>query len=400
MKNFDLKYLCTTIGNLSGIPIRLYENENLILFHSTMNLPIDPMNQYFQDIMNIKNHVGYFITKSFYYYGIVNSDNIKIIIGPTRQFTAEDKELKELAFRLDVPQDDMDDFINGMKSIIPMPLESVIQTLCAMNHITNGEQLSIKDICLYDTSKDQFEKMKLMSGQLDSVENSKNQEKHSKHNSLYVEENIAYIVRSGDLAALDELVKSSPTLRSGKVAKDSLRQSKNIFIVTATLVSRAAIRGGLDAEEALSLSDNYIQHCELLDDVVAITSLQYVMIRDYTEKVQRIRLGKSPSKLVTDVANYVQHHISEPISTEDMAKDLFLSRSRLSTKFKEQSGETLTDFILKEKVAESKRLLRYSEKTVPAISLYLGFSSQSHFSRVFKKYTGITPKEYQDKHKL
>ena len=61
-------------------------------------------------------------------------------------------------------------------------------------------------------------------------------------------------------------------------------------------------------------------------------------------------------------------------------------------------GETLTDFILKEKTEEAKRLLRYTDKTATMIGSYLGFSSQSHFSRVFRKYTGQTPAEYRKKY--
>ena len=70
----------------------------------------------------------------------------------------------------------------------------------------------------------------------------------------------------------------------------------------------------------------------------------------------------------------------------------------LSRRFKEETGETLTDFVLKEKTEEAKRLLRYSDKPLTAIGAYLGFSSASHFSRVFKAYVGTTPREYREKH--
>ena len=51
--------------------------------------------------------------------------------------------------------------------------------------------------------------------------------------------------------------------------------------------------------------------------------------------------------------------------------------------------------ILKEKTEEAKRLLRYSDKPVTAIGSYLGFSSPSHFSRVFRSYVRMTPSEYR-----
>ena len=52
----------------------------------------------------------------------------------------------------------------------------------------------------------------------------------------------------------------------------------------------------------------------------------------------------------------------------------------------------------KDVMEEAKRLLRYTDKSLSAISSYLGFSSQSHFTRAFKKFAGITPGEYRQKH--
>lgn len=383
------------MGNLTGVPIRLYEKGELTFSLSVSSLPRDPICVYADDIMKIGEHVGYYVTKRFFYYGIVNSGDTKIVIGPTRQMVPEEQELKELAFEMNLPGDDLEEFVTGMRSIIPMPLESILQTLCALNHVVNGEELTLKDIYLHDGISDIGTGMQIQGG----VEYAKSVEENAMHNSYFVEEAIMHIVRTGDVPALEEYMKTIPSFRIGKLANDQIRQSKNVFIVTVTLVSRAAIRGGLDVEEALTLSDRYIKLCEDMSDAGDISSLLYTAIREYTEMVQRLHVGNVQTKLVKDVANYVRHHISETVSTDRMAKSLYLSRSRLSTKFKEQTGETLTDYILKEKVLEAKRLLRYTDKPITAISSYLGFSSQSHFSRVFKKYAGVTPKEYMEKHR-
>lgn len=182
------------------------------------------------------------------------------------------------------------------------------------------------------------------------------------------------------------------------MASDQLRQVKNTFVVTATLASRAAIRGGMDAEDALSLSDAFIQKCELLSDLDRITNLQYHMILNFTEQVKRLRHGIHSSELAIQVSNYIRHHISEAITAEAIAKHLYLSRPYLSARFKSETGMSLTDFILKEKTEEAKRLLCYTDKTCMNISYYLGFSSQSHFSRVFKRYSGYSPGEYREKY--
>ena len=127
-------------------------------------------------------------------------------------------------------------------------------------------------------------------------------------------------------------------------------------------------------------------------------NLQYRMILDYTERVERLHLGSEPSKLLSDVSNYIQHHISEVIRIEDIASSVFMSRGYLSRRFHAETGETLSSFILRQKTEEAKRLLRYTEKPLTAIGSYLSFSSPSHFSRVFRSCTGMTPREYREKH--
>lgn len=400
MNNLDYHYLCTVIGNLAGIPIRLYKDDQQVFYHSIVNLPKDPLTAFLQNILSIKTHVGYFITPYFHYYGIVSDGEYKIIIGPSIQTKNNEQSLKELAFKCDVPPDDTEDFIVGMKSIVPMPLNSILQILCTMNYVMNGEKLNLSDIIIYDAEQEDL-KIKIEKERANFNFNSETdafQEQKDIHNTLALEQTIVNFVRRGDTASLKAWIADAPAIRGGVLAADQLRQFKNTFIVTATLVSRAAIRGGMDVNDALSLSDAYIQKCELMNNIERVTNLQYHMVFDYAERVEKLHYGRQPSKLVQSVANYIQHHLSEPISTEDIAKALFLSRSRLSVKFKEETGENLVDFILKEKIEEGKRLLSYTDKPAVAISAYLGFSSQSHFARVFKKFTGTLPNEYRKLH--
>ncbi len=398
MKNIDYSYLGSLLGNLSGVPIRVFRGENQIFYCSIVKLPKDPLGPYLKSVLSTKKHIDYYITPAFDYYGIVSSGPIKIIIGPTRQSPLSDQEIREQAFELDVEAEDLEEFKLGIKSIVPMPFVSVLQILCAINYVLNHEKLTLEDVTIAESAQ------KVMQSDLETQKANKSidgdpfSEEHELHNTIFIERTIANIVRKGDTAALRQWASSAPAVRAGVLAKDQLRQIKNTFIVTATIVSRAAIRGGMDVDEALSLSDSYIQKCEFFTSVESIMNLQFRMVSDYTEKVERLRNSGCASKFTIEVSNYVQKHISEPIDIKALSKAMYLSRSRFSTKFKEQTGMSPIDFITREKIEEAKRLIKYTDKPLSSIGDYLGFSSQSHFSRTFKKHTGLSPNEYRLKY--
>ena len=224
----DLPYLCTTIGNLSGVPVRIFEGENLTFYYSQVYLPRDPMAVYRDQVFAVKAHVGYITTPHFHYYGIVNSGQTKIVIGPTRQITETDQELRELAFRADVTADDTEDFITGMKSIVRMPFESILQMLCTMNHVMNGETLSLKDITIYDADQ---EKLLADQGRQQAAQKLaiKADEVQSLHNTLSQEQALLRMVRKGDTAALKEWVSRAPAIRGGVGKGAAPAEEKHLY---------------------------------------------------------------------------------------------------------------------------------------------------------------------------
>ncbi len=60
MKNLDIFYLCTVIGNLSGIPVRIFEGKEQVFYYSVVQLPKDPMSVYCSQILEIQENISYF----------------------------------------------------------------------------------------------------------------------------------------------------------------------------------------------------------------------------------------------------------------------------------------------------------------------------------------------------
>lgn len=392
----DLEYLCTVIGNMAGVPVRIYTNKQLTFYHSFVRLAKDPVLLWEQTLLEIEEPVGYYITSDFDYYGVSHHENRSIIIGPARQTPPSEQYLRRLAFDLDVDPDDMSEFLSSMKVIIHMPLESILQILCTIHYVITGEKLGLNDLSIIDSAQEAMSK-ELLDTQAAHLLDNTPIDIGSTHNTYKIEQQLLDIVRRGDSTRLKEWVHTAPAVRPGKIAGDMLRQMRNTFIVSTTLVSRAAIHGGMDLEDALRLSDSYIQKCERLNTFEQITNLQYHMVRQYTQAVEDLRNRQNPSELAKNVSSYIHHHLSEAIKTEDIAASLFLSRTHLSTRFKAETGMNLNEYIHHIKISEAKYLLAHTDKNLSHISNYLGYSSQSHFTRMFKKLVGISPMEYREK---
>lgn len=93
------------------------------------------------------------------------------------------------------------------------------------------------------------------------------------------------------------------------------------------------------------------------------------------------------------VMDYIQEHISEELSLEILAKQMYVSKYYLSHRFKEVMGFPLRIYIIQRRLSHAKRLLRQGY-SVTAAGSKSGFNSSAHFIRTFAKFMGISPKQY------
>lgn len=98
---------------------------------------------------------------------------------------------------------------------------------------------------------------------------------------------------------------------------------------------------------------------------------------------------------VNEVIEYIDEEVMSPLSVEGLAKRFNVSTSHLSRIFREYSGITLVEYINIKKVEESQYYLRFSDRKISDISDYFHFCNQSYFTRIFKKYTGLTPRKFK-----
>jgi AraC-like DNA-binding protein len=235
-----------------------------------------------------------------------------------------------------------------------------------------------------------------------------NQENGIFHNPYDEEQREFGAIERGDVEQLRKSIEEDYTGKVGTLARDPLRNAKNLAIVVITLASRAAMRGGLEPEIAYSLSDSYIQKVEDFHTVDGLERLmrgaeyQYArMVGEVCERrkelPERTRNGRGNPK-VDECRGYIVSHLHDKLTVSGIAGKLKMNANYLSELFTAQEGISIPDFIANERIRVARDLLVYSDYSCGDIAEYLCFSSQSYFGHRFKDMTGMTPKSYRDKY--
>lgn len=101
--------------------------------------------------------------------------------------------------------------------------------------------------------------------------------------------------------------------------------------------------------------------------------------------------------LLAEILAYMNKHITEPLTIEEICHEFYISRSSLQALFKTHLNTSPKNYLLNIKLQKSKELIRQDQYTISEIAYMLGFSSIHYFSRLFKKYFNTTPSAYSRK---
>ena len=103
-----------------------------------------------------------------------------------------------------------------------------------------------------------------------------------------------------------------------------------------------------------------------------------------------------PGNPIADqVVRYVEEHLAEEISNEILSSVFRYSQNYLGQLFKKEKGVTISEYVTRRRVEEAKRFLREEYLTVSEVAYRVGFNDNHYFCTVFKKLTGVTPREYR-----
>jgi AraC-like DNA-binding protein len=100
-------------------------------------------------------------------------------------------------------------------------------------------------------------------------------------------------------------------------------------------------------------------------------------------------------RVVNEAISYVERNLHNRICQAEIAERCGMSSSQFSRAFKEGHGTTFQEYVLQRRVNQAVRLLRNPAASITDICYTVGFNDQSHFTRMFRRYVGVSPSSYR-----
>lgn len=335
-------------------------------------------------IYSDETSLHYMIVKHFH-----QNMTILIVIGPFLYEFPSENFIEDYLLRKNIPLKDKHILSNYYSSVkllesayvigLGKVLATLIKNPCENPNIQHMKVNSIVPLEYVD-----YEELEETSNAIDF--------RYTKQNQLF------HFVENGQteeaLAALSEI-----KLDLEGRAKTPLRALKNLVLVLNTTLRLAAEKGGVSPYQIHIKSSRFAIIIEDLNNIQSLLELQKKMVISYCKLVNRTNT-RGLSKPIMDAVHYIENHLDQKISLLDISQYASINDSHLSRQFKKETGKTVTEYINDKKIHRAIYYLENTKYSITEISVMCGFENHNYFSKIFKKKTGFTPREYQKNNPL
>lgn len=221
------------------------------------------------------------------------------------------------------------------------------------------------------------------------------------HYPYELEKKLYTAMLEGDLEGIQEVSREYSAFPISVLCEGNpIRSLKNMMICNCALITRVMIQAGLEQAYAYFLSDLYINKIERLGERESLIYLNNVMIVDFMSAIKHSVISRRhvSSSLVRGAVDFIEEHLYDDVSLELAAAALHTNSSYLSRLFKQELGVSFTEYTHRSRMKKAEQLLMLTDLSIVVIAGDLGYSSQSHFTRTFKRICGLTPRQYKLQH--
>ncbi len=225
--------------------------------------------------------------------------------------------------------------------------------------------------------------------------------KSQAHNSireLYLRDEPAMFsaIRAGDRPQAREIL-NRILVAIHHYAGDRMALVKSFFLELVVTMVRTAVDVGVGPEDLLGSNWTTMTRLAQIDSEEDLAAWLTETLERMMDAIEHHRRQDVSVQLMDAIA-YMERHCCEPIGRDDAAAAAHLSPSYFSQLLRRESGVTFTDLLSRMRVDRAAERVAGGNEPLSTIALDCGFSDQSYFTKVFRRYRGVTPKEYRKRH--
>ncbi|PQD96743.1 AraC family transcriptional regulator [Pradoshia eiseniae] len=399
----DLNKICQIVFSISKIDVRYINEEDTALIQKVkQNIPAVLQN-FEDDFRQINDYLKRHPTNSFYYY--INCFRQQYIAVGIWNQTTYNGFIMAGPFLSSVPGTD---FLSSIisENKIPISEQTALQEFYeSLSVVHNSASNSIGEL-LVNLCSNIFIEAKLItsdpppsSQSKESIKTLIDENKHIIETVYRQEQEFMQAIMTGDKEKIQNIkVNIHDTYLENRVPESPIRASKNLILVVNTLCRVAAKYGGVHPVYIHEISDKYAILIERAPNMPHLNKVVEVMLDEYCDLVKEYSTLHY-SELVKKAVDYIRLNIDSPLTLHGIADAIHANPSHLSRKFKQETGQSVIDFINHKRVESAKIYLHNKQNSITDVAFIVGFNDVNYFSRVFKKFTSMTPSQYMKQHK-
>lgn len=179
-------------------------------------------------------------------------------------------------------------------------------------------------------------------------------------------------------------------------AQSPLQNIKNYYIILNTLLRKAAEHGAVHPLYIDVVSSDFALRIEALTSAEKGGNLPLEMVRGYCALVKKHAM-KQYSPFVQKVLTIAEVDLTADLSLRSLSALLNVNASYLSALFKKETGQTLTEHVTQKRIEQAAFLLQTTHLQIQSVAQHCGILDVNYFTKIFKKHTGFSPKEFREK---
>ena len=320
--------------------------------------------------------------------------NKLLYIGPFQSTAPSNRELLERCERFGLSANSIDSLRNFYSNLPVIPEEShlfvLIYSFAESVYGTENFDVATLNVGAELDFSSAFSPEKPKEAPVNSEWNMRVMEERYRY-----ENEIMQAVSRGNIDKVNRLLSNVSIFSFERRLDDPLRNLKNYCIVMNTLLRKAAEQGGVHPIYLDKMSSEFARKIEQIPSASVAQKTMQKYFKSYCMLVRNHSM-KSYSSPVRSAVITIDADLAADLSLSTLAKQQNISAGYLSTVFKKETGETLTEYVNRRRVRQAERLLKTTNLQIQTIAQHCGILDVHYFSKIFKKRTGLSPKEYRE----